>query len=236
MGSRPSESRNDLLNRWIKLKREERFLRPEDKPTDPGKIMTLQECEKWRKRLGEELNTRLNKLYREPLPETDIRYINDDCNKRVREIRRWELRIIELGGIDYASRGSGMKLENPDGTTYSVNTNSNEYQYFGRARQLPGVKEILEAEKKDLIEPNRFAKKINKNELMEKVDSEYYGLDDDEKLLIEEEAYLQSIGVDTSDSLPIVEPGPIPSDESVRDALFRIGTSQDQKVIVSLNK
>ena len=39
--------------------------------------------------------------------------------------------------------------------------NMNQYLYFGRARNLPGVKELLEEQKKQIL--NKYNSKIDKN-------------------------------------------------------------------------
>lgn len=226
MGSRPSESRNDLLNRWVRLKREERLLKVFEKPEDPGLIMTLGECERWRKRLVEELSHEVLRLYKEPLPEAETRYLNDSANRRIKEIRRWELRIVELGGIDYSRLG----FRTPDGDI--LNTNLNQYQYFGRARQLPGVKELLENERRNILDPHGIQKKINKEELMSKVDSDYYGLYDDDDLAKKEAEFEKSIGVSSINSDPIIQPGFTPSKQNLKEALNLILTGKEHEVTV----
>ncbi|KAK8896454.1 NineTeen Complex (NTC) component [Tritrichomonas musculus] len=226
MGSRPSESRNDLLNRWVRLKREERLLKVFEKPSDPGLIMTLAEADKWRKRLVEELSHEVLRLYKEPLPEQETRYLNDSANRRIKEIRRFEMRIVELGGIDYSKLG----FRTPDGDI--LNTNLNQYQYFGRARQLPGVKELLEAERRNLTDPHGFKKKIIKDELMSKVDSDYYGLYEDDDLSQEESQFEESIGASSINPDPIIQPGFTPSKQNLQEAMNLILSGKEQEVIV----
>ena len=97
---RPCEMRNDLLNRWVRLRREEKFAHYWEMPKDPGTVLTLAEAEKWRNYLAKELKDHIERLYTEPLPDDETRYLNDYCNQELQKIRRWELRIIELGGID----------------------------------------------------------------------------------------------------------------------------------------
>jgi pre-mRNA-splicing factor ISY1 len=62
------------------------------------------------------------------------------------------------------------------------------YKYFGRARELPGVKELFEqakpTAKPDTKEQSRLRAEMRKN-----VDADYYGFnrDDDDKVLLEYE-------------------------------------------------
>lgn len=201
MGSRPCESRNDLLNRWVRMKREERALKSWEKPSDPGTVNSLSDCERWRKRVCDDLNEKLEKLYNEPLPPAETRFLNDEANRTIQEIRRWEHRILQLGGIDYARVG----YKTPEGDY--LNSNLNQYQYFGRARNLPGVRELLEAEKQQKSELYAGSKKNNKIELMEKVDARYYGLYEDPDLEKQEKELEKALGLPETDLPPIISFG-----------------------------
>jgi pre-mRNA-splicing factor ISY1 len=157
-----------------------------EKPSDPSSVQSLAVCEKWRKRVCEEIDKKLERLYSEPLPEAETRYLNDEVNRILQEIRRWEIRILELGGIDY----SRVSQRTPTGDL--LNTNVNHYQYFGRARELPGVKELLDMERQQRLEAANLAVKANKAVLMERVDVEYYGLIEHPELDEEERKWEQS--------------------------------------------
>lgn len=198
---RPCEMRNDLLNRWVRMKREEKIHKTWEKPTDPNTVLTLGEAEKWRKRVADIIGEKLERLYTEPLKETETKYLNDMVNKEMRELRRWETRIIELGGIDYSRVG----LSTPNGDI--LNTNLNQYQYFGRARTLPGVQMLIESEN-EKKKGSLNASKINnlKTELMEKVNADYYGLIHDESLCSDDEYNIEmENGASNFDPDPIIE-------------------------------
>ncbi|KAH0785399.1 Cell cycle control protein [Histomonas meleagridis] len=226
MGFRPCESRNDLLNRWVRMKREERFEKYWEKPTDPGTVLTLAECERWRKRVLETMDEKLTRLYTEPIPPAETRFLNDEVNKMIKEVRRWEMRIVELGGIDYSRVGVKM----PDGDI--LNTNNNQYQYFGRARNLPGVKELLEEERKQLIEKATGAQKINKEQLMEKVNSDYYGLMDDEKITEQEIKFAMDNNYDNFSWEPDLTPAKIPQPHEIQIGLNELYSGKTASVIV----
>ena len=148
--------RNDLLNRWVRMKKEKKELKMKDMPRDPGTVLSISEAERWRSKILEVISDKLNKLYSDPLPEQQTRYLNDKVNALIRKLRRWELRILELGGIDYGKVG----LQTPGGDI--LNTNQNQYQYFGRARNLPGVKELIESEKQRSVDRVNIANKKKK--------------------------------------------------------------------------
>ena len=214
MGSRPCESRNDLLNRWVRMKREEREEKSWEKPSDPGTVQSLAVCEKWRKRVCEDVDKKLERLYNEPLPEAETRYLNDEVNQILREIRRWEIRIVELGGIDYSRVGHKTAAGEV------VDTSANQYRYFGRARDLPGVRELLDAERRQKMEIATMKTRANKRALMSMVGPDYYGLYDDEALAADEVRFESDHGVPQSE--PILDPMPVPSDDALRDAVNQI--------------
>jgi pre-mRNA-splicing factor ISY1 len=222
MGSRPCESRNDLLNRWVRMQREERVEKSWEKPADPGAVGSLAVCERWRKRVCEELDQKLERLYNEPLPEAETRYLNDEVNAIVREIRRWEIRIVELGGIDYSRVGHQTA-----GGDY-VSTSTGHYQYFGRARELPGVRELLEMEKRQRCDA--AARKADRDGLLERVDMEYYGIDSDADLEVAESAIEEAAGAFRSD--PILAPERVPTHDEVRAGLEKLLQGEVTKVIV----
>lgn len=211
MGSRPCESRNDLLNRWVRKQRLENMEKSWEKPSDPGTVQSLAVCERWRKRICQDIDAKLDRLYNEPLPEAETKHLNTEVNNILKEIRRWEIRILELGGIDY----SRVSLKTSTGDL--LNTNGNRYQYFGRARELPGVKELLEAEQQQRANASF---RVNKESLMERVDPSYYGVFDDADLEEQEMAIEREHGVMTSE--PDLNTAPIPSDDAIMDAVRQI--------------
>ena len=81
---------------------------------------------------------RVSNIIEALLGEQRIRDLNDEINKLIRERRRWEDRVKELGGPDY--KRSGSRLFEADGTEVP---GTRGYKYFGAARELPGVKELF---------------------------------------------------------------------------------------------
>lgn len=65
--------------------------------------------------------------------------MNDEINKLLREKSHWETQIINLGGANY--RRSGIATTDNEGRTIP---GQRGYKYFGRAKELPGVKELFE--------------------------------------------------------------------------------------------
>jgi pre-mRNA-splicing factor ISY1 len=206
------------------MQREQRTEKSWEKPSDPGTVQSLAVCERWRQRICEDIDSKLQRLYNEPLPEAETRYLNDEVNKILREIRAWEMRIVELGGIDYS------RVSRQSSTGDLLNTNVNHYQYFGRARDLPGVRELLELAKKQRLDSAGSTRKINKDALLEKVDVEYYGLIEDKDLEEEARKFEEDLGAIHAE--PDLQSNPIPSDESIRRALEVLLSGRAQSVTV----
>jgi hypothetical protein len=102
------------------------------------------------------------------LTDYEVRDLNDEINKLMREKRHWENQIIALGGANYRRN---MAMLDDDGRevpgtkgykcvflplTYSFSLPPDPvyHRYFGRAKELPGVKELFESRKKEEDEEN----------------------------------------------------------------------------------
>jgi len=86
----------------------------------------------------------------------------------LREKRHWENQIIALGGANYRRNvamldDDGREVPGTKGYKYASPTLSNSlfltltlnpHRYFGRAKELPGVKELFESRKKEEDEEN----------------------------------------------------------------------------------
>lgn len=104
-----------------------------------------------------------------------MRQLNDEINDMIKQKYAWDHRIHELGGIERKS----IQLADKMGIEP---LNAHQYQYFGRAKDLPGVKEALEPYREDQTSLSR-----EKEKLFESVDQFYYGFEDvDESELVAE--------------------------------------------------
>lgn len=72
------------------------------------------------------------------MTDYQIRDLNDEINNLLREKRHFETQIVNLGGANY-KRGNASMLDD-DGKEVP---GTRGYKYFGRARELPGVKEMF---------------------------------------------------------------------------------------------
>merc|ERR1712232_1068312 len=92
----------------------------------------------------------IDKIQNPALGERAIRDLNDEINRKFREKHHWNKRIYELskGTIDYNKKERSAQVEEGD-IQFFVGTNDGKrqgptYRYFGAAKDLPGVKELLE--------------------------------------------------------------------------------------------
>ncbi|CAG8565321.1 5821_t:CDS:10 [Acaulospora colombiana] len=102
------------------------------------------------------------------LSDYQIRDLNDEINKLMREKGHWEDQIKKLGGPDY--RRIGPKMMDHEGKEVPGNRG---YKYFGRAKDLPGVRELFEQDVPTPQKRTRF-------DLYKNVDADYYGYRDEE--------------------------------------------------------
>lgn len=140
-------------------------------------------CERWRGTVLKEISRKVSKIQDPALSDFQIRDLNDELNKLFKEKWQWEMRIRELGGPNYM-RGSG-KVVDEEGR--EIQGGGKGYRYFGRARELPGVKELFEAA---TVKPREEALE-KRADLRMRVDAGYYGYNLDEEdgtLLVYEQA------------------------------------------------
>lgn len=114
-------------------------------PTDPTHLIpalcsSLPAAEQRRQELNRDIGRAMAKIQDINIDEFQIRKLNDDINEMIREKVEWDQRIIELGGVDsravrfYDEQGIDMLPK--DGKVIG-------YKYFGRAKELDGIKHIL---------------------------------------------------------------------------------------------
>lgn len=142
-------------------------------------VEAIPSCEKWRGQVLKEISRKVSRIQDPMLSDYQIRDLNDEINKLMREKHMWEVQIRNLGGPNYM-RGGG-KIYDEQGR--EIPGGGKGYKYFGRARDLPGVKELFEAAaSKGQEKPLEESKDLRRN-----VDAAYYGYAPDE----EDEALLR---------------------------------------------
>lgn len=104
-------------------------------------VDSIPTCEKWRGQVLKEVSRKVTRIQDPSLSDYQIRDLNDEINKLMREKWMWEMQIRNLGGPNYM-RGGGRVY---DDEGREIPGGGKGYRYFGRARELPGVKEMFEA-------------------------------------------------------------------------------------------
>lgn len=154
------------------------------RPKAPSTITSIPVCEKWRGQVLKEVSRKVTRIQDDALSDFQIRDLNDEINKLMKEKWGWEKRIRELGGPNYM-RGGGAVL---DAEGREVPGGGKGYRYFGRAKELPGVKEMFERAAKRQVRGNEDEEKVKggpQDMARKHVDAAYfgYGLDEDGGLL-----------------------------------------------------
>ncbi|KAJ3132450.1 NineTeen Complex (NTC) component [Physocladia obscura] len=172
-------------------------IKNERRPGSSAGVTTVREADKWRGDIIREISRKVSKIQDPGLTEYQVRDLNDKINKLFRDKRHWEYRIKELGGPDYR-RGSSRVLD-AEGKEVP---GSRGYRYFGRAKELPGVKELFE-QQQTLEETPK-----TRGEMYKAVDADYYGYrDEDDGKLVEYESglrlkmYAKALAYDLSEGL-----------------------------------
>ncbi|KKK11829.1 putative pre-mRNA splicing factor, partial [Aspergillus ochraceoroseus] len=143
-------------------------------------------CEKWRGQVLKEISRKVSRIQEPILSDHQIRDLNDEINKLMREKWTWEMQIRNLGGPNYM-RGSGRVY---DDEGREIPGGGKGYRYFGRARELPGVKELIEAAARRGRRPAEEEEAESTGRggdiATKKVDANYfgYGLDEEDGTLL----------------------------------------------------
>lgn len=153
------------------------------------KLITEQDsiplCEKWRGQVLKDISRKVSRIQDPALSDYQIRDLNDELNKLMREKYMWEVQIRNLGGPNYMRTGAGGRMYDEQGREIPGVGNKG-YKYFGRARELPGVKEMFEAAAKNRADARQEKSLDTREDLRKIVDAAYFGYapdEEDEELL-----------------------------------------------------
>ncbi|KAL0945888.1 hypothetical protein HGRIS_012172 [Hohenbuehelia grisea] len=179
--ARNQEKAQSMLYRFREAQAAELGLetRADRRPRMASACKSLRECERWRGEILREISRKVSKIQDAGLTDYEVRDVNDEINKLLREKRHWENQIVALGGANYRRN---VAMLDDDGKEVP---GTKGYKYFGRAKDLPGVRELFQSRKVEEEEENQalaFYKKFMNN------GPPYYGdLDETDGTLLEEE-------------------------------------------------
>ncbi|KAB5560160.1 Isy1-like splicing family protein [Coniochaeta sp. 2T2.1] len=139
---------------------------------------SIPNCEKWRGQVLKEISRKVSRIQEPALSDYQIRDLNDEINKLMREKHMWEVQIRNLGGPNYM-RGTGKIYDENGREIPGGGGGGRGYKYFGRAKELPGVKELFEAAQAKALEKEKPLE--TRDDLRKQVDAAYYGYAPDEE-------------------------------------------------------
>jgi len=178
--ARSQEKAMSMLNRWVDQRRgvDSGFITQGRSARFPGECRSVREGEIARSQILRELGSNISQIQNASLGEARIREINDNINRLLRSKYAWEMQIRTLGGPDYTK--IGISVSDSDGVEIP---GQGGYRYFGVAKGLPGVRELLQGESMDVTRGRRTRK-----QLLQDIKPDYYGWRDEEdpELLTEE--------------------------------------------------
>lgn len=162
-------------------------------------VDTVTACEKWRAQVVKEIGRKIMRIQEPSVNEFQIRDLNDEINKLMREKHVWELQLKSLGGPNYLRSGGGQTIFDSQGNEVPVIIGTGKgggYKYFGRARELPDVKELIDQQINSRKQQDLQVSHDRKMQQKYKdLPASYYGLSEDADkdayadLLTKEEEY-----------------------------------------------
>ncbi|KAH7928977.1 pre-mRNA-splicing factor ISY1 [Leucogyrophana mollusca] len=149
--ARNEEKAQSMLYRFREAQAAELGLgvRGDRRPKMASACKSLRDCERWRGEILREISRKVSKIQDAGLTDYETRDLNDEINKLMREKRHWENQIIALGGANYRRN---VAMLDDDGKEVP---GTKGYKYFGRAKDLPGVRELFQSRKKEEEEENQ---------------------------------------------------------------------------------
>lgn len=222
--ARNQEKAQSTLYRFRQAQAAELGIAPSSakRPRVAGRVSNLRECEKWRGEVLREISRKVSKIQDFGLTDYEVRDVNDEINRLIREKGAWEYQIVALGGANY-KRGVPKMLDDAGREV----PGTRGYKYFGRAKDLPGVKEMLNRSVEEEAEMESF-RSLKYKRFAHQPPSYYGDEDEDDGLILaaeeaeEERAWKQGkselldelgeegVEVDLPDEIPRPKPTSLP--------------------------
>eukprot|EP01054_Gregarina_sp_Poly1_P002519 Gregarina_sp_Poly_1__2518@NODE_1681_length_3545_cov_85_334675_g1104_i0_p4_GENE_NODE_1681_length_3545_cov_85_334675_g1104_i0NODE_1681_length_3545_cov_85_334675_g1104_i0_p4_ORF_typecomplete_len194_score39_90Isy1/PF06246_12/2e59DivIC/PF04977_15/0_049DivIC/PF04977_15/7e03Mit_ribos_Mrp51/PF11709_8/0_076DUF1492/PF07374_11/0_3DUF1492/PF07374_11/2_2e03WGG/PF10273_9/0_53WGG/PF10273_9/2_6e03ZapB/PF06005_12/0_14ZapB/PF06005_12/1_4e03_NODE_1681_length_3545_cov_85_334675_g1104_i05531134 len=164
--ARNSERAMLLLNRWQEMKMAVTKGVRRRRPRSAEEINSVKDAEFWRNNIIREISVKIAEIQNAALGEARLRELNDEINRLIKDKQKWEDQIKALGGPDYKATAGGL-FES------SALTARDGYKYFGAAKELSSVRELLEAQS-----GSGYAKppaRLNRADLAKRIQPSYYG-------------------------------------------------------------
>jgi pre-mRNA-splicing factor ISY1 len=131
---------------------------------------SMERAQGWRMEIVRDVAKMIAEIQNENLDQHRVRDLNDQINKKMRLKRAWEHRVVELGGPNYL----GVHPTQFDDPGIAPDMKGGAYRYYGAAKKLPGVRELLEAAVQNESRAVRTMEQLQRS-----IDVGYYGYLDD---------------------------------------------------------
>ncbi|SPO22357.1 related to pre-mRNA splicing factor [Ustilago trichophora] len=181
--ARNQEKAQSMLYRFREAQATSLGLSPKPNARRPrlaSSVTSLKECERWRGDVIREISRKVSKIQDFGLTDYEVRDLNDEINKLLREKVHWENQILHLGGANYRRGGVPSMLGGDEG----IKAGRGGYKYFGRAKDLPGVKELFSS----TAAQGSMGRREDRYQKFRNLPASYFGdEDEDDGVLLEEE-------------------------------------------------
>ncbi|SCV72429.1 BQ2448_3966 [Microbotryum intermedium] len=140
--ARNEEKSQSMLYRFREAQAAELGLatKTDRRPRVAASCKDLKQCERWRGEILRVISRKVSKIQDSGLTDYEVRDLNDEINKLLREKHHWENQIVALGGANYKRVGLAGRMKDADGKDVP---GTRGYKYFGRAKDLPGVRDMF---------------------------------------------------------------------------------------------
>lgn len=228
--SRNKEKAQAVLNRYYS-QTSTAFSLENQRPRSVKSVTTIKECQHWRNHLIRDARHKITKIQAPVLTEAQILELNETINKLMKEKTAWEYHIIELGGPNY------LQTVVPGVTHAGVQIEPKGERYFGRAKELPHVKEALDAKARMNADEESV---LEIDSLPTNLSGWYFGLvDPSAEDLAEEQEYLRKLvesrTVINAPVKPISIYHPLPTTEQIEQHLVELKREQLLAKLHSIN-
>ncbi|KAE9409797.1 Isy1-like splicing factor [Gymnopus androsaceus JB14] len=149
--------------------------RADRRPRMASACKSLRECERWRGEILREISRKVSKIQDAGLTDYEVRDLNDEINKIMREKRHWENQIVALGGANYRRNVAMLDDDGKEVRDEGIQV----------PKDLPGVRELFQSRKVEEDEENQTLAYYKK--FMNQGPAYYGDLDEEDGTLLESE-------------------------------------------------
>eukprot|EP00177_Eucheuma_denticulatum_P007831 GFKZ01014257.1.p1 GENE.GFKZ01014257.1~~GFKZ01014257.1.p1 ORF type:complete len:264 (+),score=53.71 GFKZ01014257.1:178-969(+) len=173
--ARNEEKAQSMLSRYLQTQNPNRS-KSQRRPHLATLCDDLDEALKWRLQVLSDIRRKISEIQDAGLDDAQTRDLNDLINKLLRERKHWDRRILALGGPNFLN--SYNRTSADDDKVFE----HNGYMYFGAAKDLPGVKDLMRRKRGLRREQLEMANEESNASIQRRLDVAYFGYLDDQDL------------------------------------------------------